>query len=346
MGSTGSFSVIIPARNAARSIGRCVNSVMALRPNPIEVIVVDDASTDETGPIAESRGARVTRCNENVGPGLARNVGAKAASGEFLAFTDADCEVAPDWLQQFASALEDGSHSGATGPYRGATERTLLAQLIDHSLRFNQKDMPDTIDSSISSNLCVRKQDFERAGGFPAYRLPGSRICYFGNEDEEFAHLLARETGKSLRWLRDNGVYHGYRATVRGYFRQQARYAEAILVSYARFPSLPSTNTNYSRGGGATKVLVACTALTALTLVPFNLLFLAGVLPFLIINLDCAAYMAKRGRESGRHATFLLAAYPFLLLTALAWTKGLMTGAIKAMAGLVYWRTAGKNAVK
>jgi glycosyltransferase involved in cell wall biosynthesis len=338
METIGPFSVIIPARNASTFIAACIDSIAALSPGPAEVIVVDDASGDDTGAIAASKGAKVIRSEVNVGPGIARNIGAAAAAGHLLAFTDSDCQVPPGWLAGFIEALKDQKHCAATGPYAGTTHPKLLTLLIDRSLRFDQKDMPDQIESCITSNFCVRKSDFDSVGGFPAYRLPGSKTCYFGNEDEELAHLLVKKTARSVRWLRDNGVYHGYRATLGGYFRQQSRYAEAILVSYARFPAMLTGTSNYSRGGGAMKVIVAYLALAALALAPLTLHALWGVLPFFVANFGCVAYLVKSEKEPQRKMIMALAGYPFLLLTAVAWSKGLAVGMVKALTGLVYWR--------
>ena len=331
-----SFAVIIPARNAATTIGRCLDSINALDIKPAEIVVVDDASSDDTGAIAKSKGARVIRRDNNVGPGLARNAGAATVTAEFLAFTDSDCEVAPDWLNQFADALASGHYSAVTGPYAGATDETTLSRLIDQTLRYSQRNLPSEIEGTISSNLGLRRNDFEQIGGFASYRIPFSRMCYFGNEDDELGHLLAAKTARPIRWLAENGVYHAYRATMRGYLRQQARYAEAILVSYARFPAMLKGSPNYSRGGGAIRVVTALLAIAAVTIAPFDAYAVAGVLPFLLANLGCVRYVAAGLNESVPLS--VVRCYGFLFLTALAWTKGLAVGAVKAVAGLIYWR--------
>lgn len=337
MSSSPSFSVIIPARNAAATIERCLDSIEALQIKPAEIIVVDDASSDETGRLAQCKGARVIRKDRNVGPGLARNAGASMATSDFLAFTDSDCTVPPDWLNRFAAALSDGQYCAVTGPYAGATDSKLLSRLIDLTLRHSQRGLPNSIQSTISSNLCVRRKDFELAGGFPAYKLPLSQMCYWGNEDEELGHLLWTKTGKPIRWCPDNGVYHGYRPSIRKYFRQQAKYAEAILISYARFPSMLSGTSNYSRGGGASKVLTAWLALASIAAAPFTIFALAGILPFLVVNLECVADIRSVQNNAGDRLAYTVLCYPFLFLNAIAWTKGLFFGAIKAAAGLLYW---------
>src|SRR5689334_9252898 len=94
-------SVVIPARNAARTLPA---TLAALRgqtypADRLEVIVVDDGSADATGEVAAAGGARVLR-QAPAGPAAARNRGAAAATGEIILFTDADCTPAPTWVER------------------------------------------------------------------------------------------------------------------------------------------------------------------------------------------------------------------------------------------------------
>jgi len=245
-----SFSVIVPAFNAERTLGACLDSIHRLDPAPNQVIVVDDASSDRTAEIAEASGAQVLRSEKNVGQGVARNLGARLATSEFLAFTDADCVVSPGWLSTFESGLSEGRFCGVSGPYEASSVEEYLPQLIDRWLRFNQAASPEAVDSAVTANLAVARADFEAVGGFPEYRLPWSDRCCVTNEDEEFAHLLSRHTGKLLRWQTSGGVLHAYRPTIAGFLRQQMRYAESILISRARFPSLLRAKSHYSQRSG------------------------------------------------------------------------------------------------
>lgn len=106
-------SVIIPARDEARTIGDLVRSVRA-QDTPdvdVEVIVVDDNSADGTGDLARRAGARVLPLGSTGGgnPAVARNRGAAAASGDPLVFLDADCTPAEGWLSRLIAAHDAGA---------------------------------------------------------------------------------------------------------------------------------------------------------------------------------------------------------------------------------------------
>jgi len=151
-------SVVIPARDAERSLGRTLEAIARQEfDGEVEVVVVDNGSHDGTAQLAESHGVRVVRRARGAGPGAARNDGAAAASADVLAFTDSDCEPTPGWL------------AAATGELRGAD--IVLGPVapigphgpLDRSVWIGaQSGLFET------ANLVVRRETFERAGGFPA----------------------------------------------------------------------------------------------------------------------------------------------------------------------------------
>ena len=337
-GTRPTVTVIIPARNAAATIGACLDSIAELSPSALDVVVADDASTDGTGEIAAARGAVVVRLERNVGTGLARNAAARRSQGDYLAFTDADCMVPRDWLEKFVAAMADPRYSAATGAYAGTTDPRFLPRLIDYYLRYSQQDLHGAIESSFGSNLCVPTRDFFEAGGFPDYRLPGAPVGCFTNEDEEFAFFLVRRTGKPLQWLRDNGVFHAYRPTLPKYFVQQAKYAESIMVSYARFPCMMKGNPSYYRGRGASSVLSAWLAIVSITLAPIRPVFLFGVAPFFVLHTGLVRYLFTVPPHPSDRLWMGFASYPFMFYQSLAWSKGLLVGAFKAVRGWCAWK--------
>jgi hypothetical protein len=106
-----SVSVVIPLYNKGRYIERALTSVFAQTCPPLEIIVVDDGSTDD-GPerVQKLNDQRIFLISqENKGPGAARNAGLQIAGGKYVAFLDADDEWLPGFLERGLSMLEDDS---------------------------------------------------------------------------------------------------------------------------------------------------------------------------------------------------------------------------------------------
>ncbi len=101
------YSVVIPAYNAARSIGAVLEALRGQERPPREIVVVDDGSTDETAAVAERLGASVVRTDGRRFAGGARNRGWDVATGDVVVFLDADSVPDPDWSMGLARALTE-----------------------------------------------------------------------------------------------------------------------------------------------------------------------------------------------------------------------------------------------
>lgn len=113
----GLVSTVIPVFNRPRMIREAVESVLGQTYRPIEVIVVDDGSTDDTGRIvdaiaAESAGIVRVIHKENGGPGLAREAGRIEAKGEFIQYLDSDDWLLPEKFETQVAALRKNPHCG------------------------------------------------------------------------------------------------------------------------------------------------------------------------------------------------------------------------------------------
>lgn len=104
------ISIIIPCFNSQETIRKCLDSALAQTVEPFEVIVVDDASTDDTPEILKSYGTRIKVITHktNQGVGVSRGDGIKASSGDFVFFLDADDWLSPDAI----SILIEGADGG------------------------------------------------------------------------------------------------------------------------------------------------------------------------------------------------------------------------------------------
>ncbi len=107
------ITVVIPARNAAATLGDAVESALAQTLPPAEVLIVDDQSTDETPAVAREFAGRVRLLpGPGRGPGPARNVGIQVASSPFVAFLDADDLWVPTALERLHGALRSRPEAG------------------------------------------------------------------------------------------------------------------------------------------------------------------------------------------------------------------------------------------
>jgi glycosyltransferase involved in cell wall biosynthesis len=107
------ISVIIPVWNSGALLRRCLEALarQTLGPDCFEIIVVDNGSSDDSAAIANSFPGVVLLSEPRPGSYAARNRGLARARGDFIAFTDADCVPAPDWLEQALAAAR--RHPGA-----------------------------------------------------------------------------------------------------------------------------------------------------------------------------------------------------------------------------------------
>jgi glycosyltransferase involved in cell wall biosynthesis len=102
----GLVSCIVPTFNGARHLAPCLDSMLAQTYQPVEIIVVDDGSTDGTSDLVASYAERVRYVHQpNRGPAAARNTGIAAARGEFVAFNDADDLWHPEKLARQVAHL-------------------------------------------------------------------------------------------------------------------------------------------------------------------------------------------------------------------------------------------------
>lgn len=131
-------SVIIPAYNAEEYISQALSSVLSQTLSDIEVIVVDDGSTDRTASIVEELTHRDGRIRlirqENQCAGVARNKGMEVAEGKYLYFLDADDWIEPDSLEKLCSSAESLGSDIVVARSEGFDNQTGKTWLIDYAL--------------------------------------------------------------------------------------------------------------------------------------------------------------------------------------------------------------------
>jgi glycosyltransferase involved in cell wall biosynthesis len=189
MGQT--VSAIVCAYNEASVLPACLYSLLAQTRPPDEIIVVNNASTDETRPVA-SAVPRVRVVDEPTkGLVVARERGRQAASGHILAYLDADCRAPLRWLEQIERRFDrHPALVGVTGPYRfydwDWTGRTLL-RLYDYLVAPPTHFVVHWAFGAgavfYGGNFAVRRSALERIGGF-------DRSIEFHGEDTNLGRRL------------------------------------------------------------------------------------------------------------------------------------------------------------
>lgn len=225
-------SVIIPAYNAEKSLGLCLDSLTAqtYSREHYEIIVVDDGSTDGTGQIARRAGVGCLH-QQNQGPATARNIGAAAATGDIILFTDSDCIPTPHWIEEMVSSFEDSEIAAVKGAYR-TNQKEIVARFaqIEFEERFAILEKAGYTDMVDTYSAGYRRAIFEKLGGFDT-RFPKA-----DNEDTELSYRMAERNLKMIFNPRAI-VYHlGHPSSLQRYARLKFSRGYWRMVVYKKFP--------------------------------------------------------------------------------------------------------------
>jgi mycofactocin system glycosyltransferase len=226
-----SVSVVIPVKDRAEELRRCLESLKRVRypPEKIEILVVDDGSRDASAEVARSMGATVIPSGgEGRGPAAARNRGAAAAHGDVLAFIDSDCAAWEEWLEELAGHFEDADVAAVGGGVDGMHASSALdryeAEMSSLSLGPLARSGQGGKDTFYlpSCNLLVRRRDFLDAGGF----REGMHVA----EDVDLSWRL-RDRGRKIVYTPRGAIVHEHRNRLRAFLRRRFQYgtSEGIL---------------------------------------------------------------------------------------------------------------------
>ncbi|MBR3386036.1 glycosyltransferase [Candidatus Saccharibacteria bacterium] len=119
MPSNPKVSIIVPIYNVAKYLPTCLDSILRQTYSNLEIILVDDGSTDNSGQIADDYAAKDSRIivlhQSNSGQSAARNAGLAKASGDYISFIDGDDEIKPSFISELLSAYSDSTSISVCG---------------------------------------------------------------------------------------------------------------------------------------------------------------------------------------------------------------------------------------
>lgn len=204
------ISAIIPSHNNASDLRRCLAALQAEGMDGLEVIVVDDASSDDTPSAPAQFGAKALALKENAGPAAARNLGARHASGDILWFLDADVEARPGTARLVRDFFEENPEAAAViGSYDDEPSApNACSQFKNLFHHFVHQSAGPRSSSFWCGCGAVRRTVFEEVGGFDSAHWRKPMI-----EDIHFGYTLTHR-GHSIHVLKALRVRHNKRWTV------------------------------------------------------------------------------------------------------------------------------------
>jgi mycofactocin system glycosyltransferase len=249
-------SIIVPSYNREDQLERCLRSLLELDypGDCVEVIVVDDASTDGTPAMlqrmvqefaAKWRVLHVVRHSRRQGVAISRNTGAlyegndmpgqplQLPSSDLLAYIDSDCVASPGWLAELVPAFQDVHVAAVGGMIRAYERESVLGRYEDvrsslfMGVRAQQVQLEGPLKYLPTANLIVRRAVWQEVGGFAPLT--------FG-EDVDFCRRLL-VNGHSMLYLPQGVVYHDYRTRLWAFLSIRASYASAEATLLRRHPA-------------------------------------------------------------------------------------------------------------
>lgn len=206
-----SVSIIVPVYNDISRVGGCIDNLMVLSypPTDFEVIIVDNGSTDGTYDLLSSRlkkealpAVRLVKC-PIPGSYAARNEGLKFARGQFIAFTDSDCLVSPDWLSSLkkAWACQNGDViiAGKVTFFADKDKYTEQSALDFESIFSMKQDENAVRGKCITANFFCSKSLIDKFIGFNEKLKSGG--------DVEFSQRVVN-AGGAVVYCKDAEVLH------------------------------------------------------------------------------------------------------------------------------------------
>ena len=232
-------SVVVCSYNGAATLEECLRSLVVLDYPNYEVILVDDGSSDRTSEIARQfPSVRYIR-QSNLGLSAARNVGAQAARGKIVAYTDSDCVADRKWLLYLTMAMKDQQVEAIGGPNFPPPGDNRVAQCVAASPGGPSHVMLDDrlAEHVPGCNMAFDRQTLQKIGGFdPQFRVAGDDVdvCW---------RLLDADV--RIGYAPAAFVWHHRRPTLGAYLRQQKGYGRAEGMLQLKHPG------RFNTAGGA-----------------------------------------------------------------------------------------------
>jgi glycosyltransferase involved in cell wall biosynthesis len=225
-----SVSVVICAYNAGVTLDECLRHTCALDYPDLEILVVDDGSTDRTAEIAQQHPPARLLSIEHAGLSVARNHGLCAARGEIIAYLDSDAYPSPEWPYYLALGFDERTVAGAGGPNIAPPADPVGAQVVARSPGgpVHVLTADDRAEHIPGCNMAFLKYVLEEVGGCDP-------VLTTAGDDVDLCWKIL-DQGWEIGFHPAALVWHHRRSGLRSYLRQQRGYGHADGLLEARHP--------------------------------------------------------------------------------------------------------------
>ena len=191
------ISCVVPSFNSSRYIGEALDSILKQSYRPLEVIVADDGSTDDTEPVVTSYGSKVKFSRqETAGPAETRNFGLKQSVGDFIAFLDADDLWHPEKLTKQSACFTANPEIDMCVSF---TQMFWPDSLIGEKEKYENHRRAKPIPGYATTTLLAKRQVFDTIGNF-------DQTYWFGDATDWF--VRARDHGLNIFMLEEVLTFH------------------------------------------------------------------------------------------------------------------------------------------
>jgi glycosyltransferase involved in cell wall biosynthesis len=249
-------SVIVPNYNYAGSLGLCLRAVQAQTYRPLELVMVDDGSTDDSVAIAEQLGVRVRHTGRNQGVAAARNLGAAHARGETLVFVDSDVAIYPDAVEAAVAILAEDPRRGAVCSVHDPEPLIRDSRVEEYrALQYHywSASSEGPISFLFPAMVAIRRSVFDEVGPFNT-RLRQTEEVDYGHRLTQRYELLLSSAVRSR---------HDHDDRLAGLLRKLYRRARDRVPLYARRRRFATGFETPHRAGGSLAALAAVAAAPA-----------------------------------------------------------------------------------
>ncbi|MBL7196622.1 MAG: glycosyltransferase [Candidatus Omnitrophica bacterium] len=235
-------SIIVPVYNAEKTIRKCIESLLNIDYMQYDILIIDDESTDKTKEILSEYKNRIHIIeSQHSGPSRCRNIAAKDAKGDFIAFTDSDCIVDKDWITELLKGFVNQKVASVGGSQYSPEDETYFGNRVQDFFDITgflggyikNKKREDIVEvqHNPSCNAIYRREVFLEIGSFDEklwpcedvdldYRLKKKGFVFMYNPKAIVYHYRPQSFKQLSEMMYRYGVVQGILTRKYGFFRR------------------------------------------------------------------------------------------------------------------------------